>query len=382
MRQITFIIKPTHACNAACIYCSAYKENDHADRMEIGTYQRLLESIVQYSRESFLKHVNFTWHGGEPLMVKDEFYFQAFALQEKILGSTRIEYENLMQSNLLLVSRKRLPLLSQFKNIGSSFEHLPGIRVMKKGSYNDRWFKSYEMLKEKGIEVGVIYVVHKESLKDIEGIYRFFCDFSSRYDINVKFNPMYEEGRARDHIYSRYYIQGEDWGEFLVTFYRLWESEGKRIRFEPFGIYDDFHFTGKARMECDKTGRCFDSHLGIDVDGTAYSCGRGIDNGMIPFGNIHNRSLGEIISCPERLMFRNRTIYLKMNQCRNCDWWEYCHGGCPNECIDFKGDLFHESQWCAGVKRFFETIYKKPNRHHSLTDTEIDEDLRVVSQGL
>lgn len=373
MSHLTVIIKPTNRCNANCLYCSAWHpvEKGQTHTMDLETLETLFERIddwVIHSKQP--KGIKFIWHGGEPTLMPVDFFYRVIALQEELekKHGSRLRMENNIQTNLLFLETEKLEMLKVLlarngngkrSTIGTSFEPLPGIRVLKRGSYIREWERSIALLKENDLPFGIVYVVHKRSIQDIDRVVEVF---SEKFPgTGIRFNPLYQEGKAAESGCESLYITPLEWGDFLVRLYRIWERLDKKPGWQPLKEVDDFHHKKKSRVCCDHAGRCAMTHLGIDTDGGVYSCGRGIDRKYKSFGNIREKKISEILKSPSRMEMLNRSAFLENTFCKECKWWRYCHGGCPMDAaIANENDIFKRSNFCVSRNRFLNTIYKEP----------------------
>jgi radical SAM protein with 4Fe4S-binding SPASM domain len=368
MDYLTLIIKPTHACNAACVYCSAWKEEYPRLNMSLETLEILFKRLGEQGKRG-LRGVVLTWHGGEPLLMPLDFYRRAKQLQDELLIPTGMEVNNVMQSNLLAYTPDKAEFFREFLTqhdgtpgpIGTSFDLVGGIRVMKSGDYSRRFRQSVDTARSVGQPLGLVYTVHRYSLDKVQEIYQ--CLSTEFSDMPTRFNPVYAEGRGGQPDSEEYHITPEQYGRFMVEFYRLWADGGRKQRYDPFSAWHEYHYDRICNnMCCEESGDCSSTHLGMDTDGTIYSCGRGIDRGSQPLGNLHRQDLAQIMKSPFRTNYHNRTTFLRMTACRNCGWWRYCHGGCYVDSEIIFGDPFRPTIWCQSYQYFFKEVFGSPAR--------------------
>lgn len=369
MRHLTIIIKPTNRCDANCVYCSAWDPRSGNHTMSDETlrilFQRIEEWVVHSKRTRSLKII---WHGGEPTLMPVKFYYYAIALQEGLKKRHNLEIENNIQSNLLNIDEEKIGMLKKLlshngrkKTIGTSFDPIGGVRILKNKDYAAQWEKNIRLLETHDLPYGIVYVVHRRSIEDPETVTGTFLDRFPK--TGIRFNPLYREGKAAKDVCRPLYITPAEWGDFLVKLYRIWEAEGKRPGWQPLKEIDEFHHGKGQRMTCDHSGKCGVTHLGIDTCGSVYSCGRGIDRKYKSYGNILNSSIAGILNNPARLEMTNRSAYLQHTFCSGCKWWQYCHGGCPMDAaIDNDNNIFRKTNFCIARRRFFETVYKEPRQ--------------------
>lgn len=337
--------------------------------MSAETLEKLFERIAEWvSHSKQAKNIKIIWHGGEPTLMPLSFFYKAIRLQEQLeqtLGS-QLHIKNNIQTNLLYLDEEKLEMLDillsgngRKSTIGTSYEPLAGIRKIKNGNYNDLWEKSFALLKARDFPFGIVYVVHKRSIENIESVVETFLEKFP--GTGIRFNPLYKEGKAAGSLCEPLVITPLEWGDFLVKLYRTWETLDKKPRWQPLVEIDNYHSGRGAGICCDHAGRCAHTHLGIDTDGTVYSCGRGIDRGHRPYGNIHEKRISDILKNPARMEMINRAAFLRTTYCSRCKWWRYCHGGCPMDAaIDNNNDIFKKSNFCISRNRFLSTIYKEP----------------------
>jgi len=368
MRNTTLIFKPTDRCNAQCVYCSAYNPDNHRKMMSIPTLEKMFLRLEEWIATSTqLEDIKIIWHGGEPTLMSMDFFNRAIELEERIRATFHLSIQNLIQSNLLNLNNDRVRMLKtlltnekgEIGRIGTSYDPFPDIRIAKKGDYNSIWDRSIQLLENENIPYGILFVVHKLALNNFDYIVDLFANRFS--EIGIRFNPLYREGRARLGDKCRdLYITSKEWGDFLIRLYRYWEKLDKKPRWIPLKEFDDFHFSGSGHLSCDFSGKCATTHLGIDTDGTLYSCGRGIDRKYEQYGNIHENSFQDIVLNPARQRILNRTTYLLHTQCQGCKWWHYCHGGCSMDAAIHYDNIYNKTNFCMSRKKFFNTIYKVP----------------------
>jgi uncharacterized protein len=348
------------------VYCSAWEcgVGETMTEETLGVlFERVEEWVVHSKRTRTLKII---WHGGEPTLMPVSFYEKALGLQERLRRLYRLEIENNIQSNLLFLNKEKVEMLGrllefrgQKRTVGTSYDPLPGVRVVRNRDYGAEWEKATSLLQAHGLPYGIVYVVHRGSIENIEKVAEVFLEKFA--GIGVRFNPLYMEGRAANDECKPLYITPKEWGEFLVKLHEIWLRHDKKTSWQPLKEMDSFHYGKDSRMTCDKSGRCGKTHLGIDTDGTVYSCGRGIDRKYSAYGNVHRNSIAEILKHPARLAMNNRSTYLENTLCSGCKWWRYCHGGCPMDAaINNDNNIFKKTNFCVSRRLFLETVYKEP----------------------
>ncbi|MCD6499875.1 MAG: radical SAM protein [Deltaproteobacteria bacterium] len=353
-----FIVKPTAACNGACIYCSAYKDDPSKLRkMSMEELRFLYGRLTEYVEATGLKKMSILWHGGEPLLMGPKFFAEAADLSDELKKRTGVAVGHLIQSNITLVSDALVSVLRRLlgdRRLGTSYDPIAGIRLLKGNrSYEAMWHAGLDKLQAGGLNVGVVYVVHALSLNKARDIYQQFKAMDLRG--GLRFNPLYSEGLAKrsEHLH----ISPQQWGEFLLDLREAWDEDGRTIPVAPLDGWEALAEGRKARLSCAFSGTCTRGFTGIEADGTVYSCGRSLDGELKPFGNIHDAPLADILGGDARRAFLNRQEWLLMGECAGCRWWNFCHGGCPNDAYLAFGDMMRKTYWCEGRKLFLDRVY-------------------------
>ena len=299
-------------------------------------------------------------HGGEPLLRSARFYAAFDRLLDETFGPLRAQVSVAMQSNLtLLTTRKARALRGVLtRPIGTSYDLAPDVRgVRGKRSLDERWYAGLRVARDEGIDVGLVYVVHAHTVAHTEQVWTFLRNHP--FVPTVRFNPLYAEGLGKTCGAGQPGLTPEQWGEFLVRGWRLYEADGFRPSFAPFSELYAAHVRREPRrLSCSHKGQCHDTHLGVDPDGALYTCGRWSDTAAYRYGRVGDTDWQGFWESPVRQALSHRRAALLQGPCGDCDWWAYCHGGCPNDAYLEHSTVDAPTRWCAGYLAFFETCLR------------------------
>lgn len=149
--------------------------------------------------------------------------------------------------------------------------------------------------------------------------------------------------------------------DFLGEIFPLWWQHRNRApNVEPFKSLVSTIIEGNTSLFCSESGTCAYRHINITPDGETSQCGRSADWGLLPYGNIRDRTLAQILADNQRDQLKERVKILELGECAGCRFWEICHGGCPLDAWSKHENFMHKSEWCEArrgfISRHFEPI--------------------------
>jgi uncharacterized protein len=356
----TVIFKPTEQCNARCTYCDVVKQSE-LKTMDVGMLELVLTRMNDYLMEFPEKEFEFVWHGGEPLLLSDEFFETAIRCMETTCAQTRSRIRHCIQTNLTMIQPKHIDFFKRLDihSIGTSFEPIPGIRGIGKKInselYNERFFHGISLLESHDISWGFIYVVTKKSLEDPEGLWYTLTNLKPDGGFMMNAVLLYDNEDDGIGITPMEYV------DFLGRLFPLWWKHRDRWPLvDPFSSLLH-NVQGSNDLGCVDSGGCGYAHVYIGPVGQASQCGRSADWGLIDYGNIKDRSLREIMEDPKREMFFERQDYLMHNDCKGCRFWKVCHGGCALDAWDAEEkNHMRKTHWCSlrsvFIEKYFEPV--------------------------
>ena len=357
MPALTCIIKPTLSCNARCHYC--YVDDQQSRRQaRIGAraLTTLLDRVSQAVCSGRCERIKLLYHGGEPLLMGEPFFRRI--LNHKKLGDLpRGSVRHSIQTNLTDLDEPMLETLVELigdGTVGTSVDPIPGVRTLRDSrSYLGQWHKNFHRVTSTGLEMGVLYVIHGQSLARVADVYRFFRNLGPALR-GMRLNPVMPMGNAPGA--QSWDVSPLDYGEFLISFWRLWDADGRPFRVRPLEDWDRLHRTGTGPLTCSESGDCSDI-VAIGPDLSVYPCGRSMGARTPSLGNLADHQLDALLDSPLRPDSAFRREELTRTDCEDCPYWSLCHGGCPEVAGAGNGDRLRATPFCAGRKRFFEWCF-------------------------
>jgi uncharacterized protein len=357
--MVTIIFKAVEKCNSNCIYCGVIKKQQDVI-MKYDLLSEILQKINDYLVKYTKEEITILWHGGEVCLLGAEYFFTTIEFLETYCKTTKNRIKHLVQSNLTLINQEIIDAFKilGIKNIGSSYEFLPHIRGFGKNrdsiAYNKKFFTGINLLEKNGICWGVIYVVHKQSLKNPMQVFHILTN------LNVASGPKFNKIYIYDDDKNNLSITGREYAEFLGAILPFWWKHRERYPYiAPFSEIYDSYIHKTPRVCCELAGRCSHSWLYIGPTGKVSQCGRVGEYGALPYGDIQTQTIEEVMTHPLRDNIKNRVELLKDTECKDCRFWMVCHGGCPLDAILANGNINTKAPHCDWVKPFL-TEYFEP----------------------
>lgn len=358
---MTIIIKPTYACNFRCKYC--YLNNDTKSLHKLFDVE-FAESFIRQIKPILIarpkQKLTLIWHGGEPLLWGVENYRKVFAYMEKELSG--VDYKNSLQTNLSLINEEYIGLFQQYNvHVGFSLDGTKEIndlqRVNVKGCGTfDVIMEKVALCQEKGLSIGCIIVGSKKHIGHIPELYQFLCDNR----LNFKFNPLFSAGEACNNI-EDIGITTDEYAEMAIELFDLWYDDNeyhiKESNFEEITA----NLLSNSPSCCMFGKNCQDNFFAIAPTGDVMPCGRFCDTSLkqYAYGNLHKETLADILPRIKDSEAYKRSEYIEQSSCRQCKYFDICHGGCLHDGFLKSGDFKSKTFLCSAYKKIFAHIDKR-----------------------
>jgi uncharacterized protein len=361
------------ACNMDCDYCYYLEKRD---LFEGGNTFRMTDRVLERFTDDYLNcqsspFVQFTWHGGEPLLRGLDFYRKAVRLQQQY-GRGR-EILNCIQTNGLL-------LTDEWCRFFKDSRFLVGISLDGPEKLHDHYRKDsagrgtfrrvmrgVELLQKHGVEFNTLSVVNDYSVNFPVGIYRFFKEIGSRY---MQFSPIVErfggrrEGRgllaAADRVddaeVASWSVPPRAYGDFYIRLFDEW------VKRDVGEYYVQMFDATLAGMVGEPPGVCVFAQtcghaLAMEYNGDVYAC----DHFVFPEyrrGNVMRDALVGMALSDRQTGFGHDKRNGLPHVCRRCRYLPLCNGECPKNRIATTADGEYGLNYlCPGLRMYFEHVY-------------------------
>lgn len=360
MKNLAMLIKPASSnCNLNCKYCFYNDVCKHREKISYGIMKySVLEKIVEKALSEAEKKCNFAFQGGEPTIAGLDFFKKFIEFVEKY-NKKNIDIELSIQTNGTLINKEWASFFKKYDFlVGVSLDGPKDIHdenritIENKGSFN-KVMNNIDLLNKYNVRYNILSVVHKNSCRHIEKIYKFFRKQNFNY---LQFIPCLDPIDDIQGEY-KYSLTAEDYKVFLNKLFNMWFDDfinGKQVNIRYF---DDLLLIllGRFPQSCCMNGFCSCQFV-IESDGSVYPCDFYVFE-KYKMGFIQEKSFLELFNSKENNDFISSS-YEKSDECIDCKWYPICRGGCRrNKEPNFPTNK--SNYLCEAYKGFFEENINK-----------------------
>lgn len=373
------LAKPSGAtCNIDCTYCFFLSKEalypNEKTRMSEATLEAYIRQLLESHRTP---EVTVAWQGGEPTLMRVEFFRKAVELVAKHKRPGQA-VQHTFQTNGLLLDDEWCAFFKEHGflvglSVDGPREIHDTYRKDRRGQGTfDLVMRGWQALRRHGVDFNILCTVNAANQAHGRAVYRFFRDeLHARW---VQFIPVVERateetiaianrgwseqpGRERllytqtGSLVTDRTVGGEQYGRFLVDVFEEW------VRHDVGTVFVQlFDVTFEA---------CFGRHLlcihaptcgygpALEHNGDLYSCDHFVEP-RFRLGNIHETHMLKLVASPEQRRFGDDKRDTLTAQCRACEVRHLCHGGCPKDrfALSKDGEPGH-NYLCPGLELFF-----------------------------
>jgi uncharacterized protein len=373
------LAKPSGStCNIDCTYCfflskdALYPNEKH--RMSAATLEAYIRQLLESHRTP---EVTVAWQGGEPTLMKLEFFKHSVELVEKYRRPDQV-VQHTFQTNGILLDDDWCAFFKEHNflvglSVDGPRELHDTYRVdrRKKGTF-ERVMQGWRQLRRHGVEFNILCTVNAANQKHGREVYSFFRDeLGAKW---VQFIPIVE--RATPETLE---LANQGWSEPSSGKRLLYTQSGNLVTERTVGaaqygrflvdVFEEWvrHDVGKVYVQLfDVTLEAFfGRHLlcihaptcgygpALEYNGDLYSCDHFVEP-RFKLGNIHQTHMLKLVASPEQRKFGEDKRDSLTAQCRSCKVRNWCNGGCPKDRFALSRDGEPGQNYlCAGLELFF-----------------------------
>jgi len=339
-------------CNLDCSYCyyTMKPRELYPGTKKFMMSGEVLERYTQQYLAAMPTRCEFGWQGGEPTLAGLEFFRKAIDLQKQYGRDGQI-VANALQTNGTLLDDEWCEFLRESRFlVGISLDGPPQwhdhFRRDHRGepSFHRAW-AGVELLRKHQVEYNVLVTLNSVNAPHAGDIYRYFVNRGVEY---LQFIPILERdesGRVLD-----FSCKPDQFGRFLLDVFEQWATRDIGKVSERFidNLLHKFIYD-KASMCC-YADRCANAHI-LEFNGDLYACDHFVYKPWL-IGNIMTRPLAELVTDPKLDEFAAMKTEVP-RKCRDCEFFEFCKGGCPKHHMPIGTDPDRTNWFCDGYKMFF-----------------------------
>ena len=373
------LAKPSGStCNIDCTYCfflskeALYPNEKH--RMSAATLEAYIRQLLESHRAP---EVTVAWQGGEPTLMKVEFFRRSVELVEKYRRADQT-VQHTFQTNGILLNDEWCAFFKEHNflvglSVDGPRELHDTYRVDRRGRGTfDRVMQGWRALRQYGVEFNILCTVNAANQNHGRRVYRFFRDeMEAKW---VQFIPIVERASEETlqlankgwseqsggkrllytqtgNLVTKRTVGALQYGRFLVDVFEEW------VRHDVGAVYVQlFDVTLEAffgrHLLCVHAPTCGFGPA-LEYNGDLYSCDHYVEP-RFRLGNIHQTHMLKLVASPEQRKFGEDKRDTLTAQCRSCQVRNWCNGGCPKDrfAISRDGESGH-NYLCAGLEHFF-----------------------------
>ncbi|MEW6618681.1 MAG: radical SAM protein [bacterium] len=349
-----FTIAPVGACcNLACSYCY-HADIRHRTRAFDVMSEEILTNVIATTVNS-ARVVQYTWHGGEPLLAGQDFFSRVAKFQERFASTEGTKVINHIQTNLTLLSKKMAKWLKHYDfqlstSLDGPREFHDRLRRFPNGRGTfDVVMDKLRLCQDVGLPYGVICVVSQINADYPETVYSFLTEAAPYgFDFSI----------CSDRLGSSTFIpSSRQLLHFFKRAFDLWYGEfDGRIPVRTFvGIIE--RLLGGSPSDCTFAQHGCGIITGIDRDGTVYPCARFLGVPDFALGKVKSQGIDTILMQPKVVATR-KNLSLPSSKCTSCRWFFLCGGGCRFENWFAQSHSNGRNPWCTFRQDLFSHIVR------------------------
>ena len=347
MPPLSLMIKPASGkCNLRCRYCFYHdvaenRETPDKGNMSLSLLETTLIKAFKYADGNQML-VNF--QGGEPLLAGKGFMRAAINMINRLNVKKSPVYLGI-QTNGTLIDDEWCGIFAENRFlVGLSLdgdETANENRVDADGNPTfDKVLNAATLLKKHGVQFNILSVITAKNAMRVDKIYNFF---KSKGFNQIQFIPCLKP-LSGDTADDGFYLDGKSYGAFLLTAFALYQNDMKNGRYVSIRQFDNF--VKLARFEqaeqCGMNGHCTHQFV-VEADGSVYPCDFYCTDDYY-LGNISTDDFSSLEHSPRAVAFIRESLEIP-EQCKKCEFYMMCKGGCKRERRDLDK--------CTAYKTFF-----------------------------
>lgn len=373
------LAKPSGStCNIDCTYCFFLSKEalypNEKSRMSKATLEAYIRQLLESHR---VPEVTVAWQGGEPTLMKLDFFRHAVELVEKYRRPGQTVHHT-FQTNGLLLDDDWCAFFKQHQflvglSVDGPRELHNAFRVDRRGQGTfDLVMKGWRALRRHGVDFNILCTVNAANQHHGRSVYRFFRDeLGAKW---VQFIPIIERATEQTieianlgwsaqpgekrllytqtgNLVTERSVGGEQYGRFLIDVFEEWvRHDVGQVFVQLFDVTLEAFFG--RHLLCIHAPTCGYGPA-LEHNGDLYSCDHFVEPDF-KLGNIHETHMLKLVASPEQRKFGEAKRETLTAQCQGCKVRHLCNGGCPKDRFALSRDGEPGQNYlCPGLELFF-----------------------------
>ena len=373
------LAKPSGStCNIDCTYCFFLSKEalypNEKSRMSRATLEAYIRQLLESHQTP---EVTVAWQGGEPTLMKLEFFKQSVELVEKYRRPEQKVLHTFQTNGILLDDEwcqffKKHDFLVGLSVDGPRELH-DTYRLDRRGRGTfDQVMKGWQALCRHDVDFNILCTVNAANEKHGREVYRFFLDElgakwmqfipiierATEQTIAIANQGWSEQSRKKRLLYTQTgtlvterTVGAEQYGNFLIDIFEEWvRHDVGQVFVQLFDVTLEAFFG--RHLLCVHAPTC---GLGpvLEHNGDLYSCDHYVEPKYL-LGNIHKTHMLKLVASPEQYKFGQDKQDSLTKQCQSCKVRNWCNGGCPKDRFAISRDGEPGQNYlCTGFEKFF-----------------------------
>ncbi|MBK9405113.1 MAG: anaerobic sulfatase maturase [Ignavibacteria bacterium] len=365
-------------CNIDCTYCFFLSKEalypNEKSRMSEATLEEYIRQLLESHR---IPEVTVAWQGGEPTLMKLDFFRLSVEIVEKYRRPGQV-INYTFQTNGILLNDEWCEFFK--KNnflVGLSVDgprEIHDTYRVDRGSQGtfDKVMKGLNLLQRHKVEYNILCTVNAANENHGRTVYRFFRDeLKAKW---IQFIPIVERATSETieianqgwsiqkdrkrllytqtgNLVTERTVGALQYGRFLVDIFEEWvRHDVGKVFVQLFDVTLESYFG--RHMLCIHAPTCGYGPA-LEHNGDLYSCDHFVEPDYL-LGNIHKTHMQDLVSSPEQRKFGRDKLDSLTAQCQKCEVRQLCNGGCPKDRFALSKDGEQGQNYlCPGLELFF-----------------------------
>ena len=354
------VLKVASRCNLDCTYCYMFNSADRSYRdqpalMGLNVADAVIAKVSRHCAEHAIPHFSYIFHGGEPLLARDDFFTRFVSeARRQTPSETRLTF--LLQTNGVLLNEDRCKTLSDLGiRLGISIDgpqHLNDrsrVDHQGQGSYRAA-LAGWRVAASMGAKPGLLAVI--DPRQDVEEAYSHLKQLQPR-----KADFLFPDATHDSPVLRPDSKSTTPYGDWLLSLFNLWINDKERD-FEIRFFVDIIKLLLLQHPEDGSPKRGYNGTIFIEPDGLIETLDllRACEDGMAKTAlNILSCELDDVFADPLVNLYYHAHERL-CDDCKKCSISSVCGGGELAHRYSTKRRFDNPSVYCADLKKVIKGV--------------------------